>query len=303
MSRVSNAEAQQSKPIAARSPIRALLTPRYKDMGGFSVLRSLPTTEVTTIGPWIYFDHLGPATFAPGAGVNVRPHPHIGIATVTYMFDGELLHRDSLGSVQPIRPGDINLMVAGKGVVHSERQSEQERADTHSVEGLQLWLVLPQECEHMDPAFYHYPASSLPITRVQGVPVRVMMGSAYGQGSPVKTFSDTLYLEAELAPGQTLQLPSCEELGLYVVRGHIHCGGTSVPAQSMAVFDCAQALSVSAHEYSRVVLIGGAHLGPRIIDWNFVSSSQAHIEQAREKWRSGLFPKVPGDEEEFIPLP
>ncbi|WP_105213098.1 pirin family protein [Pseudoalteromonas sp. T1lg22] len=303
MNRVSNVEAQQSKPITARSPIRALLTPRYKDMGGFSVLRSLPTSQITTIGPWIYFDHLGPATFAPGQGVNVRPHPHIGIATVTYMFDGELLHRDSLGRVQAIRPGDVNLMIAGAGIVHSERQSEQECAKAHSLEGLQLWLVLPEEQEQSDPAFYHYPAEALPITSVAGVPVRVMMGSAYEVSSPVKTFSDTLYLEAELAPGQTLPLPNCEELGLYVVRGHIHCGGTSVPAQSMAVFDCAPTLSIRAHEYSRIVLIGGAYLGPRIIDWNFVSSSQTLIEQAKEKWRQGRFPKVPGDEEEFIPLP
>ncbi len=251
---------------------------------------------------------MGPAHFATGGdGINVRPHPpHIGIATVTYLFEGEILHRDSLGSQQPIRPpgGDINLMVAGRGIVHSERERPEITASDHTLHGLQLWLALPEADEETEPAFYHYPGDTVPSVSVDGVQVRVMMGTAFGAASPVKTFADTLYIEAWLKPGgQKLTLPDAEERGLYVAKGKLRAGGTEVPEYSMAVLEAHEGVTVEAIEDTRLALVGGEPLGRRFIEWNFVSSRKERIEQAKDDWQNRRFPIVPGDEEDYIPLP
>lgn len=280
-----------------------LLQPRERDLGGFSVRRVLPVVGQKMIGPWIFFDHMGPAHFPAGDGINVRPHPHIGIATVTYLFEGEILHRDSLGSLQPIRPGDINLMVAGHGIVHSERERPEITATDHTLHGLQLWLALPEAEEETDPAFYHYPESTVPSVSVGDVPVRVMMGTAYGETSPVKVFADTLYIEAWLKAGQKLTLPDARERGLYVAKGRLLAGGTEIPEFSMAVLAEQEGVTVEALEETRLALIGGEPLGKRFIEWNFVSSRKERIEEAKRDWENGRFPTVPGDEDEYIPLP
>lgn len=280
-----------------------ILQARVADLGGFNVRRVLPSMQRKTVGPWIFFDEMGAAHFPAGQGINVRPHPHIGIATVTYLFEGEILHRDSLGSLQPIRPGDVNLMVAGSGIVHSERERPEITAMDHTLHGLQLWLALPEEQEEIDPAFYHYPDASIPAVNIEGVPVRVIMGRAYGVTSPVKTFSETLYLEADLQAGQSLLLPDTPERGLYVASGQLQVDATALPAYSMTVFGPQQGIRVTATEASRIALIGGAPIGKRFIEWNFVSSHKERIEQAKADWTAGRFPKVPGDETEFIPLP
>lgn len=280
-----------------------LLKPREKELGGFSVRRVLPTRERKMIGPWIFFDHMGPAEFAAGKGVDVRPHPHINLATVTYLFEGEMLHRDSLGSVQSIRPGAVNLMVAGRGIVHSERESETTRGKPHRVHGLQLWLALPEQDEETEPAFHHYAADDIPETVVDGVPVRIMMGSAFGKTSPVRTFAETLYLEATLEKGQSITLPDVEERAVYVVNGHLKARDTDIDEHHMAIFSQGAGIVLTATRPSRIAIIGGEHLGHRHIEWNFVSSRKERIEQAKQQWQAGEFPKVPGDEEEFIPLP
>lgn len=283
--------------------IELVLQPRDKDLGGFSVRRLLPTAQRRMVGPWIFFDHMGPADFPARKGINVRPHPHVNLATVTYLFEGEILHRDSLGSVQPIRPGDINLMVAGRGIVHSERERPEVTAAPHRLHGLQLWLALPEADEEVEPAFHHYPSADIPALDIGGVPVRVMMGSAWGATSPVRVFADTLYVEAHLKPGQTLVLPDAVERSVYVAEGALQVHGVEIPEHAMAVLSNASGVVAEATAETRLALIGGEPLGSRFIDWNFVSSRKARIEQARRDWREGRFPKVPGDEHEFIPLP
>ncbi|ANQ29359.1 hypothetical protein BA894_23570 [Vibrio natriegens] len=303
MSNLTNETLNECELFDACGAVKMVLKPKDKDLGGFSVRRLLPTAKLKMIGPWIFFDHMGPANFAPGPGINVRPHPHIGIATVTYLFEGEILHRDSLANVQPIKPGDINLMVSGSGIVHSERERPESTSQARTLNGLQLWFALPVEQEEVAPAFYHYPADNLPLVDIDGVPIRVMMGNAYGVKSPVKTFTSTLYLEAVLKPGKSLKLPSCEELGLYVVHGHLIAKDTDIPGQCMAVFSDTNGVVITAREDSRIAIIGGEPIGPRFIEWNFVSSHKERIEQAKDDWQNGRFDKVPGDEQEFIPLP
>ncbi len=283
--------------------IDLVLKPRVKNLDGFSVRRALPSRHRRKVGPWIFFDHAGPAQFEAGDGIEVRPHPHINLATVTYLFGGEFLHRDSIGSVQVIKPGDINLMVAGSGIVHSERTPPATRTGKHSLHALQLWLALPEADEETDPAFYHYPAGQLPTTDIAGVTVRVMMGSAFGLTSPVKTFAETLYVEAELKAGQRLTLPPCAERALYMAKGSVRLNGTEIQEFTMAVLKNKGPLMVEAATDARLALIGGERLGERFIDWNFVSSRKARIQQGREDWKAGRFDKVPGDDEEFIPLP
>lgn len=289
--------------VDGRGAVRHVLRPREKDLGEFSVRRLLPTVGHKAVGPWVFFDHMGPADLPPGRGINVRPHPHINLATVTYLFEGEILHRDSLGSLQAIRPGDINLMVAGRGIVHSERERPEVTAVPHRLHGLQLWLALPEADEECEPAFLHYPSDDIPSVDVDGVPVRVMMGSVFGANSPVRTFAKTLYVEAHLQSGQRLVLPPADERALYVAQGALAAGGTRIDEHAMAILDATPGVVVEALAPSRIALIGGEALGTRFIDWNFVSSRKERIEQARENWRAGRFPKVPGDEEEFIPLP
>ncbi|GAA4354888.1 pirin family protein [Kangiella marina] len=298
----------QSKPDAECtdqpcSSIKQIIEPKEKDLGGFCVRRLFPAVGAKSVGPWVFFDHMGPATFSPGDGVNVRPHPHIGIATVTYVFEGEILHRDSLGSYQTITPGDINLMVAGKGIVHSERERPEVTQLPHELNGLQLWMALPIDSEEIEPEFHHYPSSTIPTVTLNGIKVRVMMGSAYGVKSPVKTFAETLYLECLLEPKDSLPMPKAEELAVYVAKGAIEIDGVVVEEYSMAVLNPTENLEIKSLNSSRVAIIGGENLGKRFMEWNFVSSSKERIEQAKRDWKEGRFPKVTGDEEEFIPLP
>lgn len=303
MSNLANQCEQPCDAYEGCGAIELVIEPREKDLGGFSVRRVLPTAQRKMVGPWIFFDHMGPAEFPAGQGINVRPHPHIGIATVTYLFEGEILHRDSLGSEQPIRPGDINLMVTGKGMVHSERERPEITATDHRLHGLQLWLALPEALEETDPAFYHYPGKAIPQTTVNDVPVRVMMGNAYGVTSPVKTFADTLYLEADLKAGQSLELPDADERAVYVAKGELTIGDMLLPQYSMAVLSRAEGVQVQAQQETRLALVGGESFNRRFIEWNFVSSRKERIEQAKADWQAGHFDKVPGDETEFIPLP
>lgn len=288
---------------ADASCIRKLLQPRERDLGGFMVRRLLPTARQRMVGPWIFFDHIGPAEFPAGEGLNVLPHPHIGLATVTYLFEGEILHRDSLGNVQAIRPGDINLMMAGRGIVHSERERPEVTAREHHLHGLQLWLALPENQEENEPGFGHYPATSLPTLEINGVTVRVMMGSAYGQQSPVDSPLEALCVEADLQAGQTLVLPDAVERALYVASGAVEIQNTKLSAHGMAVLDETTEITVEAREISRIALVGGQSPGKRFIDWNFVSSDKERIKAARADWKAGRFPTVPGDEDEFVPLP
>ena len=283
--------------------IEVIIQPREKDLGGFSVRRTLPTKTRKMVGPWIFFDHMGPAEFAAGDGINVRPHPHINLATVTYLFEGEILHRDSLGSLQAIRPGDINLMVAGAGITHSERERPEVTAVPHRLHGLQLWLALPEAQEEIAPAFYHYPAASIPAAEINGVAVRVLMGSAYGLTSPVKTYAQTLYLEADLKAGQRLTLPNCAERAIYVASGQLQLNDTQVPEHAMLILRPADHVEIFAPATSRIALIGGESMNKRYIEWNFISSRKERIEQAKQDWQAGRFAKVVGDEDEFIPYP
>lgn len=291
--------------------VKAVLSPRSRDIGDFSVRRALPFIKQRSIGPWVFFDHFGPVSFAPGEGINVRPHPHINLATVTYLFEGEIYHRDSLGNALAIHPGAINLMVAGKGITHSERTRDQLRASGYDLHGLQLWMALPEADEEIEPAFYHTPASDIPSVERGDVTVRVMMGRAYGVTSPVKTFSDTLYLEIDLMDGASIELPKAAERGIYVVKGEgvvniengggENGGGETAPINAMTVLNDG-AKMLSARGKTRVAIIGGQSLGHRHLDWNFVSSRKDRIAQAKDDWRAGRFPKVVGDEVEFIPL-
>lgn len=295
-----NSDCSETK---GRDAVELVLRPREKDLGGFSVRRLLPTAQRKTVGPWIFFDHMGPADFPAGKGINVRPHPHVNLATVTYLFEGEILHRDSLGSFQPIRPGDINLMVAGRGIVHSEREQPEVNSVPHRLHGLQLWLALPEADEEVEPAFHHYPSADIPAVEVGGVPVRVMMGTAYGATSPVRVFASTLYVEAHLQPGQKLLLPDADERAIYVAQGALKAQDIDIPEHAMAILSNVSGVIVEAAEESRIAIIGGEHMGKRFIDWNFVSSRKERIEQAKRDWRERRFPVVAGDEVEFIPLP
>jgi redox-sensitive bicupin YhaK (pirin superfamily) len=283
--------------------IRELIRPGEKDLGGFSVRRLMPTTELRSVGPFVFFDHLGPADFAPGTGIDVRPHPHIGLATITYLFEGEILHRDSLGEVQPIRPHEINWMTAGRGIAHSERTPPHLRAAGHTLHALQLWVALPEADEETSPAFNHYASSELPLLEESGRSVRVLVGEAFGVKSAVRTWSPTLYVEAKLKAGAGLALPDhVDERAVYVVAGTLTSRGTSLPAHTMAVFNTAAGVELIAQEDARLVVIGGTGLGKRTVWWNLVASRKDLIERTKQAWRDGTFPMVPG-ETEFIPLP
>lgn len=303
MSNLAQQTTLECSAARGRASVELILTPKASDLGGFSVRRTLPSTDRRMVGPWIFFDHMGPAHFSPGPGIDVRPHPHIGIATVTYLFEGEMLHRDSLGSLQVIRPGDINLMVSGRGIVHSERERPEMTEISRVVHGLQLWLALPVEDEETEPAFHHYAAGNLPAIEVDGVQARVMIGSAYGVASPVRTFTETLYVEARLQPGQRLPVPQSPERAVYVVEGSLRIGATDLSEHTMAILTDDNNVQIEAVEPSRVAIVGGEHFATRHIEWNFVASSKERIEQAKLDWQARHFPNVPGDEKEYIPLP
>jgi redox-sensitive bicupin YhaK (pirin superfamily) len=286
--------------------LEAVLLPRSHDIGGFEVRRALPATQRQMIGPFIFFDQMGPGEFLTGRGVDVRPHPHIGLSTVTYLFEGEILHRDSLGTEQPIAPGDVNWMTAGRGIAHSERTAAARRAAPHRLAGIQSWVALPKHLEESPPDFAHHPGATLPLIEAGGARLRLIAGSGWGATAPVAVASELFYADAVLAPGAAIPLPDHEERGIWVMQGRIELGGVTFEAGRMLVFRAGDALSVRAGaEGARLLLLGGAAMdGPRFIFWNFVSSSRERIEAAKQGWardRMGLV--VPGDESEWIPLP
>lgn len=283
--------------------IELVIPARKKDLGGFEVGRVLPFPQRRMVGPFIFLDHMGPADFAPGHGIDVRPHPHIGLATVTYLFDGEILHRDSLGSTQPIRPGEVNWMTAGRGIVHSERTDPALRIRGSRAHGMQSWVALPLEAEETEPSFSHYEAADLPKFEADGVRGTLIAGTAYGLKSKVKTFSPMFYVHLELAPGARIALPDDhEERAAYVVSGRVESGDHIYEQGNLLVFGAEEA-PLAAAEGSRVMLLGGASVGPRHIWWNLVSSSLERMEAAKADWRAGRMKLPPGDDEEFIPLP
>ena len=283
--------------------VELIVEPKAKDLGGFTVRRVLPSRERQMVGPFIFFDHMGPAEFPPGKGISVRPHPHIGLATVTYLFEGEIMHRDNLGFVQPIRPGAVNLMTAGKGIVHSERAGE-DLDTTSRLHGIQSWMALPEDMQEIDPAFVHYPAEDLPEFELNGVLVRVIIGEAFGQGSPVSVHAPMLYLECRMPAGTSLTLPdNYEECAAYVAEGNVSVDGKELVEGRLAIARTGRTLLVDAQTDSRVMVIGGTNLGRRHNWWNFVSTSRERIAQAKDDWRAMRFGTIPGDDEEFIPLP
>jgi redox-sensitive bicupin YhaK (pirin superfamily) len=284
--------------------IRRIIEPRPRDLGGFSVRRILPAGGLQMVGPFIFLDHIGPADFAPGTGIDVRPHPHIGLATVTYLFEGSLDHRDSLGCVQTIEPGAVNWMTAGRGIVHSERTGPGPRACGHRIHGIQSWVALPRDHEEDPPAFHHHPADTLPEFSLGGARLRVIAGSAFGRAAPVGVLTPTLYAELRLEAGGGLVLPDEHaERAVYVADGAVTVDGEPVAEGQMAVIEPGRRPSLESAGGARALLVGGEPAdGPRYIWWNFVASSNGRIEQAGRDWQAGRFPQVPG-ETEFIPLP
>ncbi len=286
--------------------VETLVVPRTSDIGGLEVRRALPTVQRRLVGPFIFFDRMGPAILKSTDALDVRPHPHIGLSTVTYLFDGHIRHRDSLGTAMVIEPGDLNLMTAGRGIVHSERTPEETRGREQPISGLQTWLALPDGAEEIDPAFAHTRAGDLPRLEGEGVTARVVIGAYEGAASPVAVPSDTLYVEVHLAPRARFPLrTTAEERAIYTLEGDVEIGGDVFPADRLLVLRPGDDLAVTAgFGGARFMLFGGAALGSRrYIWWNFVSSSRERIEAAKEEWRRGRFDIVPGDESEFVPLP
>jgi hypothetical protein len=282
--------------------VELTIEPRIRSLGEFDVRRVLPAAQRRTVGPFVFLDHMGPAVFPPGQGIAVRPHPHIGLATITYLFEGEIMHRDSLGYRQLIQSGAVNLMTAGRGIVHSERASD-DLAVTSRLHGMQSWIALPLELEEMEPSFIHYPASGLPELALDDCTVRVIMGRAYGVDSPVLTYSQTLYAELSLPAGAALTvLDDAPERAVYVVSGNVEIGGRAYGEGTLAVLRAGMEAPLRAVAETRAMLLGGTSLGPRHIWWNFVSSRSERIEQAKRDWAEMRFGSVPGDDE-FIPLP
>jgi hypothetical protein len=284
--------------------ILQLINARQRDLGGFSVRRVLPAPAQPMVGPFIFFDHLGPAQFEPGRGIDVRPHPHIALATVTYLFAGSLEHRDSLGNVREIRPGDVNWMTAGHGIAHSERTPRLARAAGEKIHGIQSWVALPDGHEDVDPEFTHYPVSVIPQRVLGGVALAVVAGESLGLRSPVATLWPTLYVHANFAAGTTLEMPmEHEERAVYVVHGELTMQDAKIAAGELAVLAPGSTVNLRANGETSAMLLGGARFpAPRLIWWNFVASSGERIEKAKQRWADRGFPPVPG-ETEFIPLP
>ncbi len=285
--------------------IELMVIPNAKDIGSFQVRRALPTAKRRLVGPFIFFDRMGPAILRADQALDVRPHPHIGLSTVTYLFDGKIRHRDSLGTEMVIEPGDVNLMTAGRGVVHSERSPEELRGHPMSISGLQTWLALPDGKEEIAPVFENTSSSALPQFAAGGVSGRVVMGGFHGVSSPVTGHSETLYADIRLEPRARVDIPAdAEERAIYVLDGTVDISGDRFAADRLLVFKPGDQIVVSSENGAHFMLFGGASLGSqRYIWWNFVSSSKERIEQAKEEWKTGRFDIVPGDEEEFIPLP
>lgn len=291
--------------------IETLIIPRARDLGGFEVKRALPAPKRQMVGPFIFFDQAGPAEFLTGQGIDVRPHPHIGLGTVTYLYQGDFHHRDSLGTDQIIRPGALNWMVAGKGVTHSERTSDEGRKGPHSLFGIQTWMALPDDKEDMDPIFEHHGKEAIPEIDDKGINAKLILGTAYGKSAPATMFSETFYLDVTLDPHARFPLPDDhEDRGLYITQGSVSIAGQDFAAGQMMVFRPGDKITVSAgSQGGRLMALGGATLnGPRHIWWNFVASSREKIEIAKEEWRAnrwgeGLFDLPMNDRDEFIPLP
>jgi hypothetical protein len=283
-----------------------VVVPRTVDLGdGFSVRRALPSARSRMVGPFIFFDHFGPAEFRAGHGLDVRPHPHIGLATVTYLFDGEIMHRDSLGTAAQIKPGEVNWMTAGRGIVHSERTGSELRTYGSPIHGLQMWVALPAAKEEIQAGFAHHEIDEFPLIKDDGKFVRVVVGSLYGATSPVPTLHETMFGNVALRAGASLPLDAnYEERALYIVDGTIEISGDKFENGRLLVFKPGDAVTIKAATDAHFVIVGGAPMdGPRHIWWNFVSSRKERIEQAKAEWKAGHFGKVPGDEIEFIPLP
>jgi redox-sensitive bicupin YhaK (pirin superfamily) len=288
----------------ASGPVDLVVEPSSKDLGGFSVRRALPSVQRRMVGPFVFFDHMGPAQMPPGEGMDVRPHPHIGLATLTYLTEGSFVHRDSLGSLAEIRPGEVNWMTAGRGIAHSERTGPEKRASGQLIQGLQSWIALPQAHEETDPGFSHHDVGDLPYVDDRGVALRLIVGSAYGQRSPVRTFSQMVYADAALAAGAALPLPDEHaERAVYILSGEVEIAGDVHGALRLLVFRPGDRITIRARAATRLLILGGEPLdGPRHLWWNFVSSSKERIEAAKADWAAGRFASVP-DESEFIPLP
>ena len=283
-----------------------VIVPRTVDLGdGFAVRRALPSIQTRMVGPFIFFDHFGPAEFKAGNGLDVRPHPHIGLATVTYLFDGEIMHRDSLGTAAPIKPGEVNWMTAGKGIVHSERTGPELRTTGSPIHGLQMWVGLPAAKEEMAPGFAHHETREFPVVTDTNKTVRVVVGSLYGTKSPVPTVHETIFGDVHLSAGASLPLDADhEERAVYVVKGTVDIAGDKFEPGRLLVFKRGDRITITAATDTHFVIVGGAPMdGLRHIWWNFVSSRKERIEQAKADWKAGHFQKVPGDEIEFIPLP
>ncbi len=286
--------------------IENLIIPRSSDIGGFAVRRALPTRQRRLVGPFIFFDRMGPAILKAGEALDVKPHPHIGLSTVTYLFDGEIKHRDSLGTELVIRPGDINLMTAGRGIVHSERTPENLRGHPLSMSGLQTWLALPDQMEEIAPTFAHTGKEAMPLIDTKGVSGRVVIGNFEGLSSPVSAFTDTLYVDLTLEPGVKLPFSADhEERAIYILSGSLEVAGDVFAADQLLVFRPGDDITLQGGATGcHIMIFGGEALNSRrYIWWNFVSSSKERIEQAKQEWRTGRFDIVPGDEEEFVPLP
>ena len=303
--------APQCPDVTAMDAIETLIIPRARDLGGFEVRRALPAPNRQMVGPFIFFDQAGPAEFLTGQGIDVRPHPHIGLGTVTYLYRGDFHHRDSLGTDQIIRPGALNWMVAGKGVTHSERTSSAARQGPHSLFGIQTWVALPEDSEAMDPMFEHHGEETLPVIEAEGITARLILGSAYGEKAPATLFSEAFYADVILEAGARLPLPDDhEDRGLYITQGTAAVAGQDFEAGRMMVFRPGDRITVTAGaQGARLMLLGGATLnGPRHIWWNFVASSRERIEAAKAEWAKanwgqGLFDLPADDRDEFIPLP
>jgi redox-sensitive bicupin YhaK (pirin superfamily) len=285
--------------------LEQVIVPRARDLGGFEVRRALPAQGRQMIGPFIFFDQMGPAEFLIGKGIDVRPHPHIGLATVTYLFQGEMWHRDSLGTSMVIKPGEVNLMTAGRGIVHSERETAEAQARQREMFGIQAWMALPKDAEEMAPAFTHHGLADLPRIEGEGKRVRLVLGEAFGRRSPVEFPHPALYAEAVLAPGAVLPLdPYYDERAVYIASGEIDIAGQRFEQGRLLVFRPGDRISILALSQARLMVLGGEPMdGPRHIWWNFVSSSHDRIEAAKADWKQKRFDTVPGDEAEFIPLP
>lgn len=293
---------EAEEPICQQQDNIIVISPKSKDLGGFSVRRILPAGLAASVGPFVFVDHMGPAEFPPGEGINVRPHPHIGLATVTFLFEGEILHRDSLGYVQAIQPGAANLMTAGRGIVHSERTSDERMAKGQKLHGMQVWMALPEEHQEIEPDFVHHPATDLPVVEDSQLKTTVIIGAYGNVRSPVEVLTETLYLDQHLNAGATTLLPAAEQRGVYLVTGELTLNGRSLQAGSMAVVNDPGAVNIQAATDSHYMVFGGAALASRHMWWNFVHTSQARIEQAKADWRNNQFDPVPEDAE-FIPLP